>query len=358
MTSPEIDSDRVRETSFLVFGALMGAVTSAMIHLGDRLGLFRSMSGAGPLTSEQLAQRSGLHERWVREWLRQLGAARILQHRGDEAFELTPEAACVLANDAHPAFGCGPFEALPSNMAVLEQLEDSFRTGLGLPYDAFGPDGAAGIERGFAPWFRTQLVPRALPGIPGLCELLRAGVEVADVGCGAGVALIEMARAFPKSRFHGYEISRHALTRATANVEAAELTNVRLHDAATDPLPEAPTFHLITTFDCIHDMTDPAAVIRQIRGSIHPEGHWLICDIKAHPSYEENVQRNPMAALMYGFSVLSCMSSALSEPGGAGLGTLGLHRELAEKFARDAGFGEFSPLPLEHPINAFFVARP
>ncbi len=363
MSSPpgrptELDRDKLNQTTFLVFGALSGAVTSAMIHLGDRLGLFRALAGAGPQTSHQLAKATDLHERWVREWMQQLGAARILDYVGDGAFELAAEAACVLADEEHPGFGCGPFAALPSNIGVLDRIAESFRTGLGLPYDAFGREGAVGIERGFAPWFRSQLVPRALPKVPGVCEALERGGEAADVGCGSGVALIEMAKAFPASRFHGYDISCHALERARSKVAEAGLTNVELHDPSREPLPTTPRFDLVTTFDCLHDMTDPAAVIRQIRASLHPDGHWLICDIKAHPTYEENTQRNPMAALMYGFSVLSCMSSALSEPGGAGLGTLGLHADLARELAEEAGFGRFERLDIEHPINAFYVARP
>jgi hypothetical protein len=117
-------------------------------------------------------------------------------------------------------------------------------------------------------------------------------------------------------------------------------------------------FAFVTTFDCLHDMADPAATIQSIRRAIRPDGTWLIADIKCYPSYEENVARNPMAAMMYGTSVLTCMSSALSEPDGLGLGTLGFHEALARRMTREAGFTRFEPLDLGHPVNAFYVVRP
>jgi 2-polyprenyl-3-methyl-5-hydroxy-6-metoxy-1,4-benzoquinol methylase len=201
-------------------------------------------------------------------------------------------------------------------------------------------------------------VPFVLPRLGGLVERLRAGTRAADVGCGAGVALLEMAKAFPHSEFHGYDVSIHALERAEENRAQARVANAFFHDAAQEPLPEDASFAFVTTFDCLHDMTDPASVMRRIRGAIAPDGTWLIADIKARPSYEENVAKNPMAAMMYGTSVISCMSSALSEPGGLGLGTLGFPEELARKMTREAGFMRFEPLDLGHPVNAFYVVRP
>ena len=353
-----LDRDVLKQTARQVFDALGGAMTSAMIYLGDQLGLYRALSGGEPVTSAQLAERMGLHERWVREWLYQQGAAGLLEHVGDERFALSAEAEAVLADESHPAFGAGFFSHLPQTLQVAERLPESFRSGIGLPYDAFGEHGAAGIERGLAPWFRSLLVPVALPRIEGLIDRLAAGIEVADVGCGGGVAVLELARTFPNSRFRGYDISRYALERAEANRTAAGLDNVSFHDASSDPLPEDGRFDFVTAFDCLHDMTHPEVVIRSIRAAIADEGVWLIADIKALPDYASNVAKNPMAAMMYGTSVLTCMSSALSEPGGLGLGTLGLHADLVEQLVHDAGFTGFEPLDLGHPVNAFYVVRP
>src|SRR6185369_736474 len=223
----------------------------------------------------------------------------------------------------------GGFCGLPQQLAVLDRLPEAFRTGRGLPYDAFGVEGNRGVERMLAPWFRTMLVPVALPALDGVVAKLDAGAKVADVGCGAGVELIEMAKAHPRSQFHGYEISKHALTRAAANLAESGLANVTFHDANGDALPQDASLDLITTFDCLHDMANPALVIAAIRKALKPDGTWLIADIRSHPTFEGNLAENPMAGMMYGFSVLSCMSSALSEPNGAGLGTLGFTEELA-----------------------------
>jgi len=356
--SAELDPDKLKAFSKQVFGALQGAMTSAMICLGDRLGLYRTLADEGPATPDELARRTGLSERWLREWLYQQGAAGVLEADEDERFHLAPEARAVLADENHPAFGCGMFSSLPDTIALVEKLPEAFKSGVGFDYDALGPGGAAGIERGFAPWFRALLVPLALPRIEGLVPRLEAGARVADVGCGAGVALIEMARAFPASEFHGYEISRFALARAERNARVAGVHNVEFHDASHEPLPEDGSFAFATTFDCLHDMTNPAGAIAAIHGALADDGVWLIADIKAKDGYAANVEQNPMAALMYGTSVLTCLSSALSEPGGAGLGTLGLHEELARQLCAEAGFTRFEPLDLGHPVNAFYVVRP
>jgi 2-polyprenyl-3-methyl-5-hydroxy-6-metoxy-1,4-benzoquinol methylase len=352
------DADALKAYARRVFDALGGAMTAAMIYLGDRLGLYRTLADGEPVTSAELASRSGLHERWVREWLRQQGAAGVLEYRGDGRFALSPEGTVLLADEASPFCGVGCFAHFPQLIGVAEHLPEAFRTGIGLPYDVFGPDGAVGIERGFAPWFRSLLVPLALPAIPGLVDRLTAGAAVADVGCGAGVAVLEMAKAFPRSEFHGWDVSAHALARAEENRAVAGVTNVSFHDARREPLPEDARFAFVTTFDCLHDMTDPAGVMRRIRAAIRPDGVWLIGDIKARGSYEAEVERNPMVAMMYGVSVLACLSSALSEPGGAGLGTLGLSADVAAQMTRAAGFSSLEPLDLGSPINAFYVVRP
>jgi hypothetical protein len=353
-----LDPKKLKLYARHVFGLLSGATASAMIYLGDRLGLYHALREGGPATSGELAERTGLHERWLREWLYAQGAAGVLTNFGDERFGMTPEAVALLANEDHPAFGAGMFSQLPQLMSVLEALPESFRTGLGLPYDAFGPEGARGVERGFAPWYRNLLVPFALPRIDGVVAKLESGARVADYGCGAGVAIAELAKAYPRSEFHGYDISEHALARAEARREESGLENVAFHDARVEPLPEDGRFHFITTFDCLHDMTDPARAMRAIRRAIAPDGVWLIADVKSKSSYQRNVDENPMAAMMYGISVLSCMSSSLSEPGGAGLGTLGFSEDVAREMTRAAGFTRFTALDFGPPVNAFYEVRP
>ncbi|MBA3289437.1 MAG: class I SAM-dependent methyltransferase [Acidimicrobiia bacterium] len=358
-----LDPDALKQVQFLVFSKLEGAVTSGMIHLGDRLGLFRALAAAGrPLTSGELAEATDLHERWVREWARNQAAARVIEAHddGDDdiRFAVSAEAAVVLADPDHEAFGMGMFHRFPQTIDALRDLPESFRTGLGHDYDSHGPEGAVGIERSFEPWNRHHLVPTVLPELDGVVSKLEAGATVIDVGCGAGGAVLMVAAAFPASRVTGYDISEHALARARQRLAERGLDNAAFADPRRQPMPDDGSVDLAITSDCIHDMTDPAAAAAAIRAAVADDGTWLLVDIKALDTFAENVAHNPMASLMYGISVLSCMSSALSEPGGAGLGTLGLPASAAEALAHDVGFTRFRRLPVEHAINAFYEIRP
>jgi SAM-dependent methyltransferase len=354
-----MDDKKLRMFSFLVFTKLEGAVTAGMIHLGDKLGLYAVLRGAAtPLHSDELARRAGLHERWVREWAYNQAAACIIDCDDDERFSLSDEAAAVLAIPEHPAYGMGMFHRFPSTMDTLRVMPESFRTGLGHDYDSHGPDAAVGIERSFEPWNRTNLLPVVLPALEGVTERLAAGTTTADVGCGAGGALLLMAAAFPNSRFLGYDISNFALGRAEEKRREANAANVSFHDPRDEPLPNDASIGFITTFDCIHDMTHPFEMMQTLRRAITPDGTWLLVDIKAHDTFALNASENPMASLMYGISVLSCMSSAMSTPDGTGLGTLGLSAAKAEEMARAAGFGRFRRLDIDHPVNAFYEIRP
>ena len=348
--------------TFQVFSKLEGAFTAGMIHLGDRLGLYRALADAdSPMTSIELAEQVGLQERWVREWLANQAAARLIEHEAVEVgdrFSLSGEARAVFASPEHPAFGMGMFHRLPATMGALELMPEAFASGMGHDYDSHGPQGAEGIERSFEPWNNANLIRKVLPAMDGVIERLSEGATVVDVGCGAGGAVMLMAEAFPNSTFVGYDISQHALERADLKLAESGLTNARFADPRHDALPADGSVDLVTTFDCIHDMAHPQPVIEAIRGALADDGHWLLVDIRAAETLAGNIESNPMASLLYGVSVLSCMSSALSEPGGAGLGTLGLPASKAEEMARAAGFDRFEALDIQHPLNAFYEIRP
>jgi SAM-dependent methyltransferase len=360
--SADVDPDKLKMYSFQLFTKLEGAVTSAMIHLGDHLGLYTELRVAdAPMGTSELADRCGLHERWVREWAHNQAAASIIDvdlSGGAERYSLSPEAAAVLASPDHPAFGMGMFHRLPQTMRAVETMPECFRTGIGNDYDSHGPQGAVGIERSFEPWNRTFLLPVVLPALDGVVERLRRGAAVADVGCGAGGAVLLMADAFPASTFTGYDISQHALIRARQRLVDAGVANARFADPRQEPLPDDHSLDVVTTFDCIHDMAHPQPVIDAIHRALKPDGTWLLVDIKALDTFEQNVRKNPMASLMYGISVLSCMSSALSEPDGAGLGTLGLPESRARAMSEQAGFTRFRRLDVDHSVNAFYEVRP
>jgi len=363
MNSPAIDPDALKLYAFTVFSKLEGAVTAGMIHLGDRLGLYAALSKMQhPVTSHELATECGLHERWVREWLHNQIAAKLILVEDLDAEEpqvyLSAEARAVLATPDHPAFGMGMFHRLPQTMQALRDMPQAFETGLGFDYDSHGPEGAVGIERSFEPWNQTFFLPHVLPLLTGVQEKLTAGARVADIGCGAGGLSILIAKTFSKSTVHGFDISQYALERARERQVAAKIDNVSFLDPRVDPIGQDGSYDFICTFDCIHDMTRPQEMMNTIRQALSDDGTWLLVDIKAHDTLKANVTKNPMASLLYGISVLSCMSSAMSEPEGAGLGTLGLSASRAQQMAEEAGFTRFRRLDVDHSVNAFYEVKP
>jgi 2-polyprenyl-3-methyl-5-hydroxy-6-metoxy-1,4-benzoquinol methylase len=355
-----IDADALKSYSFTLFSKLEGAVTAMMIHLGDRLGLYKALAAAGePVTSAELAARTELDERWVREWLYNQGAAKLVAFDADGThFWLTPEGVAVTADPDSPYYGLGMFMRMPTISSVMEPLTESFRSGVGYNYDALGANVAASVEMGMAPWYQHSLVPVLVPMLNGVEERLRAGGRVIDIGCGSGRAVLTLASAFPEADVNGYDISVLALERAEANRATRGLANAAFHDARVDPMPSDGAADLVITFDCIHDMTHPQEMMAAIRSAIAPDGSWLLVDIKARETFTENAAKNPMASMMYGMSVMSCMASALSEPGGAGLGTLGLPESRARAMAETAGFTRFRRLQVDHPVNAFYEIQP
>lgn len=349
--------DEIGLLAFQVWTYKQGEMVSLLIHLGDRLGLYRAMWGTGPVSSQELADRTGLHERWVREWLQGQGAAGLLVWHDDDRFELSDAAAAVLADEDNSLFFAAGAFGSPPAPDFVDDLAAAFESGIGLPYDRQGPAGAHRTERMLGPWSRLALVDTILPALDGVVDKLDAGGTCADIGCGAGIALVAMAERFPRSLFHGYDISRHAIERAGELVAEAGLDNIELHLAGADELPDEPSFDLVVTFDCLHDMTEPTATIEAIRGAVKGDGTWLVKDIRSAATARENL-KNPMAAMMYGFSISSCMSSAMSEPGGLGLGTLGLPPHLLSEFATNAGFTRFRVLDFEEPANLYYEIRP
>jgi 2-polyprenyl-3-methyl-5-hydroxy-6-metoxy-1,4-benzoquinol methylase len=292
----------------------------------------------------------------VLEWLRGQASAGIVAYHGDDRFELPTELGTLLADEDHLDYLGHVFESIPQTFAMIERMPEVFRTGIGLSWDDRGEEAAERIEKAFRNWYRQILVPKALPQLDGIVPRLSSGAKVADIGCGAGIALIEMARAFPHSDFHGYDDSEHALARAVANREAAAATKVSFHNVAAEPLPDDGSFYLICTLDVLHDLTRPDEVASVIRRAIAPDGVWFIADVDCGATFEDNLQ-NPLAPMFYSASIFGCLSSGLSEPGGAGLGTAGLPEPKMRDLVTRAGFTRFRRLDLPSPINAYYEAR-
>jgi 2-polyprenyl-3-methyl-5-hydroxy-6-metoxy-1,4-benzoquinol methylase len=342
-----------------VSNSVTGGLNCALTMIGDQLGLYRSLAEKGPMQSGGLAEATHLSERWVREWLYQQACIGQIEYdETADSFFLSEEGKAVLAQEDHPAYMGGMIQSVVAMFDTVEHLPECFRSGLGQSFDDKGEGCACGIERMSRKFQTDYLVPALLPRLDGITERLTAGASVADVGCGGATSTIAMAKAFPASTFIGYDISLHALERARANIAAAGVSNIKLHNPAFDPLPEDSSIDFITTFDVVHDSTHPRQLIEAIKNSLKRDGSWLCADVKGLPTFAENRRDNPMATLAYSFSVLVCMSAGLSTPDGAGLGTLGFHEQKAREMTAAAGLSSFNVIPFDGDVfNAFYDIR-
>ncbi len=329
---------------------------ATMIYVGRRLDLFLHLSGAGPITAAELAEKTGLHERWLLEWLRLMTAGKVIDYVDETHFRLPDVGAQMLGDAENPKYILDNFDG-GSDPETLEGMLDSFRTGIGRTYESAGPEGARRSEARHQRTARQQVIPQMIPALDGVQDKLVAGCLVADIGCGDGALILALADVFPASRFHAYEPSIHAVEHVRGLAADGCLDNVEVIHARGEQVSQDAAYDLVITFDCLHDMTNPQQVINVIKRSLKADGTWFIKDIRCKPRFEDNL-RNPMAAMMYGFSLMSCMSSAMSEPGGAGLGTLGFNPEVAEAMSREAGFSRFRIHDFKDPGNLYYEVRP
>ena len=354
--SGALDQDAVKQFSFNVWTYKMGEQVALMIHLGDRLDLYRTLQGAGPLTSDELAERAQLDERFIREWLLGQAAARLIVRHDDGRFELTDVQAAVLADeDESLAFAAGAFRG-GTDPAGVDALADAFRTGRGVTYEQQGIAAAVGLSRMTGPWSRLALISVILPALDQVVAKLEAGATVIDVGCGAGVTASTIARAFPNSRCIGYDPSTIAIALAEERAAADGLDNLEFVNDTAEALPADGGADLVLCFDCLHDMPRPDRALSAIRGALADDGTLLVKDIRSTGDFDKD-RRNPLLALFYGFSVASCLQSACSEPGGMGLGTLGLYPERMKQLVTDAGFATFIQHDLDDAANLYYEAR-
>lgn len=355
-----IDAKALKLFAFKVWSYKMGEIVSLMIHLGDRLGLYRALHSAGAVTSAELAARTGLDGRFVEEWLLGQAAADLLTRHDDGRFELDALGAAILADEGGSVdFAAGAF-AGGTHPNVVEALVRSFETGEGITYEEQGAVATAGLARMNAPRFRQALVPEVLPSFHGLTERLADGTTVVEIGCGGGVALTTVAAAFPNSSFIGIDPSPTALDLArrqarddgTSNVTFIEGFAADIAEAVADRRPG-----VVLAFDCLHDMPRPDHALTAIRAVLADDGMLLVKEIRCTGDFERD-RRNPLLALLYGYSVASCLQSALSEADGFGLGTVGLHGDRLTEMATAAGFGSVTQHDLGEPNNLYYDIRP
>jgi SAM-dependent methyltransferase len=337
-------------------GVLNDALLALMASVGHRTGLFETLAGREPSTSAEIAEAAGLQERYVREWLGAMVLGRVIEYDpGDGTYVLPPEHAACLTRAAGP----DNIATMTQYVGVLAGVEDGivecFRRGGGLPYSAY-PRFFAVQSEDSAQVVDATLVQSTLPTFPDLQRRLEEGIDVADVGCGQGHAVNVMARAYPRSRFVGYDLSAEAIEAARAEAEAWGLDNVRFEVCDLANLDVFGRYDLIFAFDAIHDQVHPRRVLRNIARALRTGGEFLMVDIKASSHLHEN-QDHPLGVAFYAISCMHCMTVSLSA-GGEGLGTMWGEQKARELLA-EAGFGRVDISEIEGDIqNLYYRARP
>ena len=351
MNAPVFDKQKAEAFEGKVVDMLNLGSLALMTSLGHRTGLFDAMAEMFFVTSEEIAQKTGLNERYVQEWLGAMTTAGIVEHRAEEnTYRLPQEHAACLTRDASP----NNLAAFTQYIAVLGAVEDevleAFKHGNGVPYSSYKRFHEVMAEDS-GQTVVAALNEHILPLVPEISEKLREGIEVVDVGCGSGRAIILLAKNFPNSRFTGLDISEEAVSVANETVKRQGLTNAvfGVHDTA---VPFASNkYGMITAFDAIHDQAMPEQVLRNIHKALAPGGTFLMQDIAAS-SHVENNMDHPIAPFLYTISCMHCMSVSLAG-GGPGLGAM-WGKEKALEMLKNAGFTDVRVEQLSHDIQNYY----
>lgn len=353
--TPAINMDKLNAFMGQVVGELGATVNAGLIVLGDRLGLYKAMAEAGPITSAKLAEKTGTAERYVREWLNAQAAGGFVEYNPEtKRYLLPPEQAMALANEDSPAFVCGAFELATATLKSDAQIESAFRTGAGFGWHQHDPGVATGCERFFRPGYNANLVSAWLPALDGVEAKLRVGAKVADVGCGLGASTRLMAQAYPRSHFTGFDYHRQSIELAEQKADAAGLSDRIKFEVAPAASFPGTGYDLITMFDCLHDVGDPVGAARHVRQALAPDGSWLVVEPIAGDAVEQNL--NPVSRAYYAFSTFLCTPNSLSQDVGLALGAQAGEARIKD-VATSGGFTRFRRVA-ETPFNLVYEVRP
>jgi 2-polyprenyl-3-methyl-5-hydroxy-6-metoxy-1,4-benzoquinol methylase len=355
IASTELDQNKVDAFTAKLVDILSGGALSLMISIGHRTGLFDAMAELPPCTSNEIAHKAGLNERYVREWLGAMVTGGIVEYDPVERTYLLPaEHASLITRSAVPLNVASTMQFVSVLGGVEDELVECFKMGGGVPYEKFHRFHDVMAEES-AQTVVVALAEHILPLSDGLCPKLERGIEVLDVGCGSGRAACAMAAEFPNSRFTGYDLCDEAIIAARAEAKRQGLSNVRFESCDVTNLEDGRKYDLITAFDAIHDQAHPQLVLQGIFEALQPGGMFLMQDILASSYLEKNLD-NPLASFLYSISTMHCMTVSLAQ-GGVGLGTC-WGRELAEAMLRDAGFVGITVEKLPHDdMNYYYIAQ-
>jgi SAM-dependent methyltransferase len=353
--APAIDMGKLEAFVGQAVVDMGAAISGLLLHIGDRLGLYKAMAGAGPITSATLAERTGTTERYVREWLaNQAAGGYVVYHPYDRTYELPAEQAMVVANENSPVFLAGAFETIAACYTDHDVFVDAFRTGAGVGWHEHDDRLFSGCLRLFRPGYAAHLIDEWLPALDGVIAKLRSGASVADAGCGFGASTVIMAQAFERSTFAGFDIHEPSIDAArTAAAEAGVDHRAKFELASAKTFP-GEGYDLVCLFDTLHDMGDPVGAARHIHQALAPDGTLLLVEPNAADALEQNL--NPVGRTFYGLSTVICTPGSLAQEVGLGLGAQAGEQRLTNVL-REAGFSHVRRAT-ETPFNIILEARP
>jgi SAM-dependent methyltransferase len=348
-----IDPDKLNEFVGKAVGDLGATLGAALVAIGDKLGLYRAMKEA-PVTSAELAKKTDTHERYVREWLAAQAAGGYVSYDPETGrYFLTEEQAECLTNEESPACVLGGFQAMLAAMNSSTKVMDGFRTGKGVGWHEHDADLFRGTERFFRPGYNANLAGSWIPALEGVVAKLESGATVADVGCGHGASTIILAKAFPKSKFRGFDYHKPSIDAATERAREAGVTDrVTFEVASAKDYPGS--YDLVAFFDCLHDMGDPVGAAAHVLQSLGRDGTWMLVEPFANETVGENL--NPIGRLFYSASTLICCPASLSQEVGAALGAQAGEARMREVMQK-AGFTRFRRAT-QTPFNLVYEIRP
>jgi SAM-dependent methyltransferase len=335
----QIDQTKLEKFMGQALGELGAGMNAALVIIGDKLGLYKAMAGAGPMTSAELAQKTSTNDRYVREWLNAQAAGGFVTYDATtERFTLPDEQALALAVEDSPAYLPGAYQVIASVLKDEPRITEAFRTGAGVGWHEHCADLFQGTERFFRPSYAANLVSSWIPALDGMDARLQAGAKVADVGCGHGASTILMAKAYPKSQFVGFDYHAPSIEHAWQTAEKAGVQDrVGFQVAWAKGFP-GKNYDLVAFFDCLHDMGDPAGAAAHVHQSLAPGGTWMIVEPFAHDRLEQNL--NPVGRVFYSASTMICTPASRAQEVGLALGAQAGEQRLRE-VVMQGGFKSF-----------------
>jgi 2-polyprenyl-3-methyl-5-hydroxy-6-metoxy-1,4-benzoquinol methylase len=350
----QVDQDKLNQFLGQFVGELGSAMNAALVLIGDKLGLYKAMAGAGPMTPADLAKKTSTDERYVREWLSaQAAGGYVTYDAASQKFTLPPEQAFALADENSPAYLPGAFHIVSAVMKDEPKLTEAFRTGEGVGWDEHDASLFLGTERFFRPNYVGNLMSSWIPALDGMEAKLKKGIRVADIGCGHGASTILMAQAFPNSQFVGFDYHGPSVGWARRQATKTGVKNASFEVASAKDFHGA-KYDFVTFFDCLHDMGDPVGASKHVLEMLNPDGTWMIVEPFAHDQLENNL--NPVGRLFYAASTMICTPASRAQEVGLCLGAQAGEARMC-KVVTDAGFKKFRRAT-ETPFNLVYEAKP